>query len=304
MMKKIFLVANLLLISATMYSQVGIDTQLPKATLDVVSSPNDPNKIDGVIAPRLKGSEIKAKGSLYTAEQNAAIIYITEPLTAATTDDKTINITSIGYYYFDKNLGSAGRWVRFDNEKPVTFFKSASNQYVANTLNNNPGTNITATFENANSLINQATTFDPATSYFTLLQDGLYEFAGTICFNPGRYNGNEEEGHGVLVNDERVIINILIQFSEDGGSTWTGITGMRMIYNASNGDLNIPITTPIALRKLNKGSLIRLVLNRPTIQNNEVAGTNSTTGSSTTYQNINMPTGLDFTKLIKIQQIQ
>ena len=210
----------------------------------------------------------------------------------------------MGYYYFDKTLGTAGRWVRIENEKPVTFFKSSSNQYVASTLNNNPGTNITATFTNTDSLINQATIFDPSTSYFTLLQSGLYEFSGTICFNPGRFNLHVAEGHGALVDDKRVIINVLIQFSTDNGSSWNGITGMRMIYNTSNGDLNIPISTPVALRKLNAGTLIRLVLNRPNITNEQVAGTNASTGTPTAYQNINMPTGLDFTKLIKIQKLQ
>lgn len=294
----------MLFFNISLYAQVGINTQTPKATLDIAASPADNNKIDGIIAPRLKGSEIKAKGSLYTSEQEAAIVYITEPLDASATDDKTTNVTSIGYFYFDKNLGTSGRWVRIENKKPVTFFKSSSNQYVASTLNNNPGTNITATFTNTDSMINQATIFDPSTSYFTLLKDGLYEFTGTICFNPGRWSDNVSEGHGALVGDQRVIINVLVQFSTDSGSSWNGITGMRMIYNSSNGDLNVPISTPVALRKLNAGTLIRLVLNRPNISNDQVAGTNSTTGEPTTYQNINMPTGLDFTKLIKIQQIQ
>ena len=294
----------MLFFNISLYAQVGINTQTPKATLDIAASPTDNNKIDGIIAPRLKGSEIKAKGSLYTSEQEAAIVYITEPLDASATDDKTTNVTSIGYFYFDKNLGTSGRWVRIENEKPVTFFKSSSNQYVASTLNNNPGTNITATFTNTDSLINQATIFDPSTSYFTLLKDGLYEFTGTICFNPGRWSGNDSEGHGALVDDKRVIINVLIQFSTDNGSSWNGITGMRMIYNTSNGDLNIPISTPVALRKLNAGTLIRLVLNRPNITNEQVAGTDASTGTPTAYQNINMPTGLDFTKLIKIQKLQ
>ena len=210
----------------------------------------------------------------------------------------------MGYYYFDKTLGTAGRWARFNTDKPVTFYKSNTNQYVADELNNNPGTNITATFTNTDSLINQATIFDPSTSYFTLLQSGLYEFSGTICFNPGRYNPHVTEGHGPLTVHQRVIINIQIQYSTDGGNTWVGITGMRMIYNSSSADLNVPITTPIAMRELSAGTLIRLVLNRPNITSEKVAGTNASTGTPTTYQNINMPTGLDFTKLIKIQKLQ
>ena len=161
-----------------------------------------------------------------------------------------------------------------------------------------------ATFASSGAIVNQAASFDSSTSYFRLLQSGLYEFSGTICFNPGRFNLHDPEGHGALVDGKRVIINVLIQFSTDNGSSWNGITGMRIIYNTSNGDLNIPISTPVALRKLNAGTLIRLVLNRPNITNEQVAGTNASTGTPTSYENINMPTGLDFTKLIKIQQIQ
>jgi hypothetical protein len=220
------------------------------------------------------------------------------------TDDKTMNVISMGYYYFDKTLGTAGRWARFNTDKPVTFYKSNTNQYVADVLNNNPGTNVVATFASSGAIVNQAASFDSSTSYFRLLQSGLYEFSGTICFNPGRFNLNVTEGHGALTVDQRVIINIQIQYSTDGGNTWVGITGMRMIYNSSSADLNVPITTPIAMRELSAGTLIRLVLNRPNITNEQVAGTNASTGTPTTYQNINMPTGLDFTKLIKIQKLQ
>ena len=294
----------MLFFNISLSAQVGINTSTPAATLDVVASPNDTNKTDGFIAPRLRGKELKVKNSLYGTDQDAAIVYVTEALALGDTDDKTMNVISMGYYYFDKTLGTAGRWARFNTDKPVTFYKSNTNQYVADVLNNNPGTNITATFTNTDSLINQATIFDSSTSYFTLLQSGLYEFSGTICFNPGRFNLNVTEGHGALTVDQRVIINIQIQYSTDGGNTWVGITGMRMIYNSSSADLNVPITTPIAMRELSAGTLIRLVLNRPNITNEQVAGTDASTGTPTTYQNINMPTGLDFTKLIKIQKLQ
>ena len=294
----------MLFFNISLYAQVGIKTSTPAATLDVVASPNDTNKTDGFIAPRLKGSELKVKNSLYGTDQDAAIVYVTEALALGDTDDKTMNVISMGYYYFDKTLGTAGRWARFNTDKPVTFYKSNTNQYVADVLNNNPGTNVVATFASSGAIVNQAASFDSSTSYFTLLQSGLYEFSGTICFNPGRYNLHVTEGHGPLTVHQRVIINIQIQYSTDGGNTWVGITGMRMIYNSSSADLNVPITTPIAMRELSAGTLIRLVLNRPNITSEQVAGTDAFTGTPTAYQNINMPTGLDFTKLIKIQQIQ
>lgn len=92
------------MISGFAYAQVGIDTELPKATLDVTGKPSDLTKTDGIIAPRLKGSELKAKDALYTVDQKASLVYITEPLAASDTTSKTVNVTSIGYFYFDGNV--------------------------------------------------------------------------------------------------------------------------------------------------------------------------------------------------------
>lgn len=63
---------------------------------------------------------------------------MTEPLSINETDDKTINVLNIGYYYFDKTVGENGRWVGFKTEKPFTAFKSNNSQYVAYGLNHNP----------------------------------------------------------------------------------------------------------------------------------------------------------------------
>ena len=102
-MKKIIFTISVL-VSGAAYSQVGIDTETPKATLDVTGKPSDLTKADGIIAPRLKGSELKAKDALYTADQKASLVYVTEALASADTTSKTINVTSIGYFYFDGNI--------------------------------------------------------------------------------------------------------------------------------------------------------------------------------------------------------
>ena len=119
---KIFIAAVFLTISGTAYAQegrVGINTSTPAATLDVVASPSNATRIDGFIAPRLKGSELKAKNSLYGTDQDAAIVYVTEALALGDTDDKTTNVTSIGYYYFDKTQGTAGRWMKIANPTTI-----------------------------------------------------------------------------------------------------------------------------------------------------------------------------------------
>ncbi|MFC0428342.1 beta strand repeat-containing protein [Chryseobacterium scophthalmum] len=102
-MKKIIFTISVL-VSGAAYSQVGIDTETPKATLDVKGKPSDLTKADGIIAPRLKGSELKSKDALYTADQKASLVYVTEALASADTTSKTVNVTSIGYFYFDGNI--------------------------------------------------------------------------------------------------------------------------------------------------------------------------------------------------------
>ena len=128
---KIFIAAVFLTISGTAYAQegrVGINTSTPAATLDVTASPSISTRIDGFIAPRLKGSELKAKDGLYTADQDGAIVYVTEALASANTSIKTANVTSIGYYYFDKTLDSgSGQWVKVANPVAAAVYQEPWN---------------------------------------------------------------------------------------------------------------------------------------------------------------------------------
>jgi len=105
-MNRLILSIVLFLMGSNVFSQVGINTQMPKATLDVVASPTDATKIDGLIVPRLTGNELKAKDALYLAPQTGTVVYIMQPASPTTT--KTAKVTSPGYYYFD---GSA--WQSF-----------------------------------------------------------------------------------------------------------------------------------------------------------------------------------------------
>lgn len=104
---------------------VGVNTETPKATLDVQGSPENVNKLDGIIAPRLSGDQLAAK--TYTADQTGAIAYATNPTFES---KQTNNVNTAGYYYFDgkqwepmfqefvritrKGLTNAG-----DDEEPV-----------------------------------------------------------------------------------------------------------------------------------------------------------------------------------------
>ncbi|MGU3376557.1 hypothetical protein [Chryseobacterium sp. M5A1_1a] len=100
-MKKNIIAISTFVLSTSAFGQVGINTTSPNATLDIIASPLNLSKIDGLIAPRLKGSELKAKDTLYDVPQTGAIVYITEVLLPANVSIKTANVTTLGYFYYD-----------------------------------------------------------------------------------------------------------------------------------------------------------------------------------------------------------
>ncbi len=118
-MKKNLIVAAALLAGVSAFGQIGISTADPKATLDIAASPADLTKTDGLIAPRLKGTELKAKDSNYTNDQTGAIVYVTEALKDADTTDKTKNVTKIGYYHFDGSVWQKPNYLTFE---PTSLF--------------------------------------------------------------------------------------------------------------------------------------------------------------------------------------
>ncbi|RLJ34129.1 hypothetical protein CLU97_3622 [Chryseobacterium sp. 7] len=107
-MKNKLLTIALLSFSLTTLAQVGINTSQAQATLDVVGSASNTSKLDGVIAPRLTGVQLKAKN--YTAAQTGAIVYVTA--VEASPTGQTVDVVSPGYYYFDgTKWGSlSGSW--------------------------------------------------------------------------------------------------------------------------------------------------------------------------------------------------
>lgn len=96
-----------LLVTAFAFSQAGIGTVTPQATLDVVGKPTDAASLDGIVAPRLTGAQLRAK--TYTASQLGAVVYVTAADTAPA--GQTIDVTVPGYYYFNgvKWINSEGR---------------------------------------------------------------------------------------------------------------------------------------------------------------------------------------------------
>ncbi len=103
-MKKSIILLGTLLVSGLAFSQVGLNTPTPKATLDVVGKATDNTSLDGVIVPRMTGDQLRAK--TYTTEQTGAVIYATSA--PSILDGQVINVTKAALYIFDGKVWGAG----------------------------------------------------------------------------------------------------------------------------------------------------------------------------------------------------
>lgn len=101
-------IKKLLIVSCTMvnclcWGQVGINTETPKATLDIVAK-NGSRNADGLLIPRFTALELSVKDSVYNDEQNGTLVFVTS---ANGNTNKTSDITSSGFYYYDS---STSKW--------------------------------------------------------------------------------------------------------------------------------------------------------------------------------------------------
>lgn len=99
---RVFTLSFMIIYSLLSHSQVGINTESPKATLDVNAGFKDGRTAEGIIPPRLTGEQIKLADSKFGEDQIGAMVYATSPV--STPSDKTKNITVSGYYFFDGTL--------------------------------------------------------------------------------------------------------------------------------------------------------------------------------------------------------
>lgn len=124
-MKRLFILASALL-STTFFAQltpsfgfIGINTQAPKATLDIQGAPDNTTRMDGLIAPRLTGNQLDAK--TYTTEQTGAIVYVTAAPTTHN-NTQTASVNNPDYYFFDGT-----KWNKVLNNNQNLYFPLAGN---------------------------------------------------------------------------------------------------------------------------------------------------------------------------------
>lgn len=272
---------------AIVNSQVGINTNNPLVTLDVVGKPDIAASIDGVAPPRITGDQLKAK--TYQAIHDGTLVYVTVAALSSNQTGQTINVNMPGTYVFD---GSTLTWAYLGTNPAMTNFRSS----IAQPLTTNTTADQIITFSGGDNLVNYATVFDQVDNTFTVLYDGYYQMSAFIGFNANRPD---------LTALQFVAVNLKIQLSTNGGTLWTTATGIRSVFPGIAAGTGTAIQVPNTILALKKGNKLRLVIERPSL--NIGGQTNQEYGPYPDGSNnghVNLPNGQSFTKsfiLLKIK---
>ena len=183
-MKKYFLFIPLL-ISIVCYSQVGIGTESPNVSLQVVGKPTTTASMDGVKLPQLTLSELYNKTfptTIYGSDQIGSSIYITETTYESGQtlgrNDIFKYIINKGPYTFDGDF-----WIpSAQASNPIAVFSSTSPQkFTSFTF----GQEYFVNFDSSDQLINNIVSarFENPTT-FEILENGSYEIYAYLGFNP------------------------------------------------------------------------------------------------------------------------
>ena len=103
----------LFLLTLSLQGQVGINTENPETTFEVVGKPDDLNHYDGIIPPRITGDQLAAK--FYSSTKKGAIVFVSS--LPSNMVGQAVNILEAGPYYFDGNL-----WQSYTKEvQPIEY---------------------------------------------------------------------------------------------------------------------------------------------------------------------------------------
>lgn len=117
-MKKILFVVATTISGCAFAQNVGINTTSPKVTLDVTGQPTSTTILDGITAPRITGTQLRAK--TYTSDQLGALVFVTTADTAPA--GQTIDVRSSGYYYFNGT-----KWILVNSNASEPWYSATSN---------------------------------------------------------------------------------------------------------------------------------------------------------------------------------
>ncbi|SDQ74539.1 hypothetical protein SAMN05421664_2426 [Chryseobacterium soldanellicola] len=256
-MKKTLYAVILTVFSLVFHAQVGINTADPQATFDVTGQAKDTKKVDGIIAPRLAGNQLKAKDALYGTNQIGAIVYATSA--ASPNSTKTINVTGPGYYYFDGLVwvsfkgNTAGDATRYLGGTVYSRFQQQSGGSLINSKviggNQNIGYNVGTVSETSSkggidSLIgNGYTISNPSKGIFDIKFDiplkQIYGISVNIVDSYGYNNGNQTStGTPVGTTSRTTEPGMRLLTNDNSQVSYISNSIIRIKTGDSNGNLN------------------------------------------------------------------
>ncbi|SHF45303.1 hypothetical protein [Dysgonomonas macrotermitis] len=114
-MKRVFSIILFLFSVGLLNAQIGINTNDPKASLDIRAQTTDGTTAEGLIVPRLTLAQLVSKDAKYTSDQTGSLIYVTDA--TGTTTTKTKKVIAPGYYSFDGTM-----WQGMSPDQSLRFF--------------------------------------------------------------------------------------------------------------------------------------------------------------------------------------
>ncbi|AZA84153.1 hypothetical protein C1637_16830 [Chryseobacterium lactis] len=221
-----YLLPGFILFSTAVSSQVGINTSTPQTTLDVTGVPDDTAKLDGILAPRLTGVQLRAKN--YTNAQKGTLIFVTAADTSPS--GQTINVSSSGYYFFDGTV-----WVRIASG--ITSFDSTDDAFI-----NNPTNSRLELGTNSN-----GTTTRAAGSEFVIYDNGRVGIGSTNPVSALQITENTLAGSNELrVSSANNASRIVVDRLNPSGNLSSNDELGRFVFNAKIAGGSFPVAGIVA----------------------------------------------------------
>jgi len=215
---------------AKAHGQVGINTNSPSTTLQVVGKPSTTTVADGVTIPSLTGDQLKAKDDNYTSSQSGTLVYVSSAVTSTST--KTANVNAAGFYYFNGTV-----WQRVAN--------TSSGQLLNTVFLDDPAMILPANFQSDTYTDLISYSYTPVSNNSKILvqyHNNSYTISGGV--GPGA----DEFQSQLLMPTSRTINTQLCSAANTGNSSFrTG--SLFPISGVAENTGTTPITIKVQIRK-------------------------------------------------------
>lgn len=268
---------------------IGTDTPAASALLDVDVSSLASNNKKGMLMPRVALSNI------------TDIVTVANPATGLlvfnTTNSATDSAITANTYYFWNGF----RWVDLATSEtirsrifPQMFITGNTGNQLLDKTAFNAGTpqvvNFSSTATGAMN-VNVGNRVSLANNNFRILSSGYFEIAGYVGYNPWvptTCTTVATEGTCIAALD------FIVQRSTDNGTTWVQIAKSSTMWGVGTGDRNRSVIVAPFTILLNQNDLVRAVVAKGSSANHGTTGNNL---------NIESGTGLQYSRLLRLQKI-